>query len=498
MPKLEFKQFPNTIGKMESNNVELTIYAQDTRQLKKYLTVKDKGAEYNLKRVSISRNYWLQRATEITNLDKKSEVILKIQGFEKEMETLKAACLREFFADNDDGSLSVPAGLWWVCDKIENDRHLNTTLIPYYLEGLRDYQIETLTELYKYNRATAVLATGLGKTHCIMSIALAGVKSGKRTMIVEPTVYLVEQTFYKLKELHDNTTAIGGDFGNFKLGADILVVTADSAYKYADMFDIVIIDESHHSSAQTWISLLCMAVKAAHVYNFTATPIRGDGLEMGIHAFGGPIVYEKDERWGIASKWLATPEIVCAYIEPKNRENKVAKCPDFINKMTAYGRLVTKPNVLEFIKKLAEAALAKNRRVIVVFRTVKAGLEFKKYCEPFGLEFNVASAARGKITKAPLTAFRLNKTDLLVTNDKLISEGVDIPNADALINVVQNSGEGTTKQMLGRILRPAPEKKNCVFVDITLANCYKQFDTASHNRRKTFSKITDDIKTIGG
>lgn len=71
---------------------------------------------------------------------------------------------------------------------------------------------------------------------------------------------------------------------------DVVVTTPNSFYKnlqYAekDLFDLLLIDEAHHSPAETWKSIILHFEDARKVF-FTATPFRTDKKEI-----RGEIIY---------------------------------------------------------------------------------------------------------------------------------------------------------------------------------------------------------------
>jgi type I site-specific restriction endonuclease len=70
--------------------------------------------------------------------------------------------------------------------------------------------------------------------------------------------------------------------------------SASPAYKHippppTDLFDLVLIDEAHHSTAPTWNTLID-AFPKAHCVLFTATPFRRDGKEITSIGFSKKVV----------------------------------------------------------------------------------------------------------------------------------------------------------------------------------------------------------------
>lgn len=504
MKRLSFNPIPGAVGKLVSE-IELVISHKDPKALnkiKKILTAKNKSAAFQYKKAkeSLGFNEAKLKTLEALNTPKDADswakTEIKIQNAKKLIAELEHKIYEIYFAENPNGSISVPAGLWYLCETIEGSAHCNTELQPYKLPGLRPYQSEALDALYKYNRCTIELATGLGKSKIIYSLAISGVKAGKRVMIVVPTEYLVGQIYRELKELHPNTAALGGDFKHPKLGWDILVTTINSAPKYADLATMISLDESHHASASTWQELLSTATNATHVYNLTATAFRSDGLDIAIHAFGGPIVYARDAKWGLDNGWLSPLKVVQVRIRPRYPSGHVIRLPDNMPMQRAYKTLMSASNVQAFIREKLNVALSKGRRIMCIFRTVKFAEVFRKFCGNTP-KFQVAHADKtlSKSPKLPLKQFNDNLTNLLVACDKLVSEGIDIPSANLLVCATQHTSDITTLQLLGRVLRKSEGKESATCLDIVVMG-YSQFERAGKARLAIYKYLCDDVVEI--
>lgn len=246
----------------------------------------------------------------------------------------------------------------------------------------------------------------------------------------------------------------------------------------------IVVHNCHHSAASTWFALLASAINATHVYAVSATPYRTDGMDVGIHAWCGPIVTERTAAWGIANGWLAKPDIYVV---------QISGLPYVSGKSlsaTAYKKLAHHPKVQEFLLKKIQSGLAAGRTIMVIFNTVKAGESFKKFCKN-KLDFDVAHADFRK----PFLDFKAGKTSLLVGNVKLFGEGVDVPRTDCIITLCNNSSEIITRQVIGRAMRISKNKKDAVILDLWFDN-YEPYVRAKNNRIETYLTVVDKIKEI--
>jgi superfamily II DNA or RNA helicase len=470
-------------------------------ELRDYLTVENKGIGFQLMRAYKAMKYYAEvadqeKATLGCIQPRTGKMLGENKAIIKELEPKKSV---KFFEDIE-GEMLMPAGFWFLTGNREQDYHLNTD-IPrkVFIPGLRLYQEELVLELLKYKRATGVLATGLGKTRVIAALAVAAAQADKRTFVVVPTDYLVGQLTDTMKEYHDSVTSAGGG-RHSKLGTDIFVCTAQSAQKHIGPFDVIIIDESHHSPADTWADLIAAADKSTHIYNLTATAFRADGMDLGIHAFGGPVVYSKSVRWGIANGFLSPLEVNIKefrFRQPPVRENALAT--------SAYSKMVGNPHVLSWVCEQLQAALGKDKKCILLFKTLKMANKFKKLAKG-RVEFSIASAE----FKKPLRDFCDGKTQLLVATDRLVSEGIDVKDADVLFLLTENSSDVITYQSVGRVLRIAEGKPKAVVIDVAVTikeplsdprsgnkpALFRQFNNALLKRTIVYNDMTDSIRNL--
>lgn len=487
--RLKFEPIPGVTLYPSTNPLTLLLSADSKKlkEIKKLLTVRNKSAAWQVMSAKKKMEYWLLFDQSKLDADNIEKVQRKINDCQKIIDEYEPQIIQHFFTDHD-SHLEVPAGFWWLGSATS---HENTLLQPYFLPGLRDYQIECLTEMYRYNRATGVLATGLGKSKIIASLCVSTVNSGRRACVVVPTEYLVGQVYDTISEVLPNVKAVGGKRKALPLGADVLVTTAASAAKWITDYHTIIIDESHHSPASTWVNLLTSAEKTTHVYNLTATPMRADGLDLAIHAFGGPVVYERDTRWGIANGWLKPCKVYMAFIDCKRADGSVLFLPDKMPANTAYGILTKNDEVLQYVKKMLLKAVDQGRSVMVLFKTVAS-------CE--ALAKVLAKEVKVEVAtgdyKKPLQDFRDGHTKVIISNDRLVSEGIDLPELDCLITIVQNASDITTYQSVGRILRKPPgNTKTAIVIDIT-TNGYAQYTRSQNSRAAVYNAITDDVSLL--
>ena len=152
--------------------------------------------------------------------------------------------------------------------------------------------------------AVVVMPTGSGKTAVLMLSAY--LLQAKRVLVITPSVFVREQiqqdfeTLSTLKKVGALTIEVPAPsvFENKKMvtsleqweafrAFDVVVATPNSVSPAKDaipeppakLFDLVLIDEAHHSPAKTWNAIL-EVFKQARCVLFTATPFRRDRREI--------------------------------------------------------------------------------------------------------------------------------------------------------------------------------------------------------------------------
>ena len=164
---------------------------------------------------------------------------------------------------------------------------------PQVKHALRPYQLDVVKRLNAsiaagHKRPLLTMATGAGKTVVAAHIAAEAVQRGARVLILAHRQELITQMSAKL------LAAGVGDHGIIKAGfplhLDRRVQVASVQTLHARAFrtkkielaefDLVIIDEAHHSRAMTYQEVIDACPNAV-IIGLTATPCRGDGLGLG-------------------------------------------------------------------------------------------------------------------------------------------------------------------------------------------------------------------------
>jgi superfamily II DNA or RNA helicase len=167
----------------------------------------------------------------------------------------------------------------------------------------RDYQIETVYSIIKYQNCLAELATSAGKTlitYMAISYLLETKKAHKVLMIV-PTVDLVVQGTEDFYQYNEESCKLKLDIQQIFAGSvirdksNVVIGTYQSLVKkskeYFDQFDCVIVDETHKAKSTSIKSILEKCENATRKFGLSGTiPKPGTLDRLTLMAYTGPVI----------------------------------------------------------------------------------------------------------------------------------------------------------------------------------------------------------------
>jgi len=335
--------------------------------------------------------------------------------------------------------------------------------------ALRPYQADVIARIWAaieaaQRRIILVAPTGSGKTVIAADIIADAVARGMRVLFLAHRRELIGQASRKL---HDAGIDHGILLPGYAPRPGEPVQVASIATLHARGIrtstidlppaDLVIIDEAHHCLARTYQRLL-EAYPNAIVTGLTATPCRGDGRGLG-NVFD-LLVECPDVAELIAAKYLV-PAKVYAPSRPDLSGVRVER-GDYVESQLA-ARVDTAQlvgDIVEHWHKLAE------RRQTVVFAVgVPHSMHLRDEFRRSGvmaehIDGSTPTEERDAILKG-LAAGTIE----LVTNCMVLTEGFDCPDIGCLVLARPTKSLGLYRQMIGRGLRPAPGKADCLILD---------------------------------
>jgi superfamily II DNA or RNA helicase len=228
-----------------------------------------------------------------------------------------------------------------------------------------------------------------------------------------------------------------------------------------DMFQLIVVDEAHHTTAGTWAAVV-EHFNTAKLLGVTATPIRGDGRGLGEHyqamVEGPSAQWLTDNGYLAAARVLAPPGFSAAGMRKRMGDFDQRDAEQQV-------RAIHGDCVSHYRQHL-------NGQTAIAFCCSVA------HAEAVAALFNASGIAAASIDGSmDATMRRQLLSDLgtgrikVLTSCALIGEGVDVPSVGGCILLRPTASVGLHLQMIGRCLRPSGSKVAVVLDHV--GNCLR-------------------------
>lgn len=331
------------------------------------------------------------------------------------------------------------------------------------------------------NRPAVVAATGLGKAVALAQLTKDRAASHPRERIViwVHRDELATQARDKVHQLapHLRPGIVKADQRDHD--RQVIVASMQTAYrpKRRDQIRNVgyqIVDECHHSAADTWRETLEYfgAFDGVPTVGFTATMSREDrrGLgEIWQHIVPRPDDPSKvwDTEWGIRNRYLCDVRGIRVQVPQLDLSSVHVRAGDLQQEETAAAMLDanTGEAIVKAIQTILEPEYGK-RRGVVFAPNVATALDFAEAMNAAGIVTETILGSTPPDERRRIFArFRTGETAWL-TNAMVLTEGWDAPWCDALVIARPTKSAGLYQQMIGRGLRLFAGKQECVVLDV--------------------------------
>jgi superfamily II DNA or RNA helicase len=350
---------------------------------------------------------------------------------------------------------------------------------------LRYYQTDAISALAKTGGSGFIeLATGLGKT--MMTAEIIRMAKTKTLWIVDKK-HLLKQTHDEFEELLGLPMGIIGAGKADNLDSPVILATVQSLsrglVKYKELLNsinMVIVDEAHHASADTYVKVFRELKNAKYRIGTTGTVKRDDGNEMIFESLIGPVVYRMSADKGIEEGYLVKPHIT--FIKQPYADVE-GTYPEVYDEMVVHNH---ERNAK--IKELSE--YCEKKKLLVLVNRIEHGQILAKQIGADFIHGSLPTKERDKLFKK----FETSSQGILVGMLPIFSEGVNVPDIDIIINACANKGEVKTIQTLGRALRTSAGKDGATYIDFVDECLYLK--EASKARMKTFKEQGYSVELI--
>lgn len=351
---------------------------------------------------------------------------------------------------------------------------------------LRPYQREAIDAVFKawsegMRRPAIVLPTGAGKTVVFSALVKEFqqhhdvLRAGYRVMVLAHRDELVDQAIAKLR-----ATMPGVSVGKVKaddndIYADVMVCSVQTAQRKrlealasaqdnAGQIGLIITDECHHAAAVSY-GKVYDAFPDALQLGVTATLERGDGVGLG--SVWDDVVYKRSILWMISKGYLT---------DVRTRRVDLAALDMGAVKVSrgdyAAGDLGTALMDAEADTAIARAYKehAGDRQGIVFTPTVETAVAATVALNRAGIKaLTISGETTREARQERYEEYRTGALQVLV-NCMVLTEGFDMPQVSAIVVARPTRSRSLYAQMVGRGLRPWPDKTDCLVLDLVGAS----------------------------
>lgn len=352
---------------------------------------------------------------------------------------------------------------------------------------LWDHQDEVCRVLLSVERGVGKSPTGSGKTECMAAIAkFVYEQAGWTTLIVTSKKGLAKQSAARFRKYYGDEISVGqcGDgqktIGTVTIGTAQTLMQFQSRYvkgrgrvdpdknlvKLIDRVDLLMFDEAHHTSSDSWYAIAMAAQNAKRRYGVSGTPLKDSEIQdLKLIGATGPVVVDVSPDVLIGLGLAARPKICMVMSDNASGE----ELPEvWITTKKGKRKKVPKPYTDAYVDGVVQnvahnAAVVRavawltdrGRRTLVIcrrkehFRLLEAQLTAK------GIDFGSAWGATETEERDRLKNLLADNKLLCILATTIFDEGEDVPALDAIVlaegvkantNAIQRIGRGMRKK----------------------------------------------------
>ena len=333
---------------------------------------------------------------------------------------------------------------------------------------LFDYQEDMKARIEKalclHRSVMAQMPTGTGKTYLLTAVIDSFVRANPKVKvwIVAHRRELVSQIDETVRKFQSYSSATSS------LLSSVKAMSIQWLMRHYDEIEeepgLIVIDEAHHALAKTYKEMWERFPKAKFL-GLTATPCRLNGkgftdlFDVLVQSWGVPEFISKGR--------LATYDFVSI-----KSDGVTQRLIDSLQKRGAYGDyqnkemdmlLNKKPSIERLYRSLEE--FGKDRKGIVYAINISHAQKITKLYQEHGVKaIAIDSKTPAAERQQDIEAFKKGDIQVLVNVD-IFSEGFDCPDVEFVQLARPTLSLAKYLQMVGRGLRVAKGKKNCVIID---------------------------------
>ncbi|MDO5049778.1 MAG: DUF3427 domain-containing protein [Actinomycetaceae bacterium] len=338
-----------------------------------------------------------------------------------------------------------------------------------------------------HHQNLVVAATGTGKT-VVAALDYRNLRTDferehgrlPRTLFVAHRDEILKQSMRTFRDVVKSSkviwsTSTGGrladlDEGTFHRYDSIAFASIQSLHEKAlgeigrDFFDIVIIDEFHHAEARTYRRVM-EHFKARELVALTATPERGDGVNVALEFFGGRVATEL-RLWDALEEGLLSPFHYFVSFDGTDLSGVKMRGGDYVTSELS--------NVLTGNDARVRMIVAAMQDKIIDPSTMRAmcfcvDINHARYMaesfRKFGFRAEYVTSRESSMPREDALHALKNGEIQIICSVDIFNEGVDVPDIDTVLMLRPTQSSTIFLQQLGRGLRLSDSKSVLTVLD---------------------------------
>ena len=352
---------------------------------------------------------------------------------------------------------------------------------------LKPFQQRAVEKMLARDFGTLNSPTGSGKT--VMGLFMIAHRQ-QPALVVVHTKDLAYQWIEQIKHflgIPESQIGLIGS-GKKKIGDAITVALVQSLYRCADVVSKrvghIIVDECHRTPSRTFTDAV-IEFDAIFMLGLSATPFRRDNLSNLIFWHLGDVHHSVDKSQLIEEGHILEAEIILRETDFEPYHDPVNSYSKMLLELTMNderNHLIASDVVKEIQKGKGVSLVLSDRKRHC--ETLVSLLRYKHHVDADLLTGDLSNEKRQNVLRRVNTG----AVPVVIATGQLVGEGFDCPNLTSLFLATPIRFSGRVLQYLGRVLRPATDKKSARvydYVDIRVG----VLQSAAKHRQKVYATM---------